>query len=170
MKKELVDPGKVYQEQMKHCGHSSVMIHPELLVYLKSSELVFWIEVCRRANMTKFPDGTFIAEIGDMARSVCMKERHAKDMLSSLVEIGFMKRYRKKGYRYEISYSSITTLLNVLDCSADELLCREIKAGKPVCYNWLTTLIEDCDPTETKILSDTLICLKASLRKNKTTE
>jgi hypothetical protein len=30
------------------------------------------------------------------------------------VEIGFVKRYRKKGYRYEISYSSITTLLNVL--------------------------------------------------------
>lgn len=115
MKKELVGPGKVYQEQMKHCGHSSVMIHPELLVYLKSSELLFWIEICRRANMTKFPDGTFIAEIGDMARSVCMKERHAKDMLSSLVEIGFVKRYRKKWYRYEISYSSITTLLNVLD-------------------------------------------------------
>ena len=115
MKQKLIDPGKVYQEQMKHCGHSSVMIHPELLVYLKSSELLFWIEICRRANMTKFPDGTFIAEIGDMARSVCMKERHAKDMLSSLVEIGFVKRYRKKGYRYEISYSSITTLLNVLD-------------------------------------------------------
>ncbi len=100
---------------MKQCGHSSVMIHPELLVYLKSSELLLWIEICRRANMTMFPDGSFVAEIKDMANSACIKERHAKDILTSLVEIGFIKRYRKKLYRYEVSYSSIQNLLGVLD-------------------------------------------------------
>lgn len=68
------------------------------------------------------------------------------------------------------SFEVFIAILNALDCSADELLCREIRFAKPLLDNWLTRLIEDCDPTEVKILSDALVSLKDTLRKNKTTE
>ena len=68
------------------------------------------------------------------------------------------------------SFEVFIAILNALDCSADELLCREINCAKPLLDNWLTRLVEDCDPTEVKILSDALVSLKDTLRKNKTTE
>jgi hypothetical protein len=58
----------------------------------------------------------------------------------------------------------------VLECSADDLLCREIVGAKPMLDCWLAELITDCDATETKILTDILICAKNTLRKNKVHE
>lgn len=110
------------------------------------------------------------ADIGRRIKQKRIERGFTQEKLSELIGIGPSHMSHIEGGTTVPSFEVFVTLLNVLDCSADELLCREIKAGKPVCDNWLTTLIEDCDPTETKILSDTLICLKASLRKNKTTE
>ena len=62
------------------------------------------------------------------------------------------------------------SILNALDCSADELLCRETNAGKPLLNSWLSEIIADCDPTETKILSDIVISAKETLRRNKISE
>lgn len=90
-----------------------------------------------------------------------------QEKLSELVGIGPSHMSHIEGGKTVPSFEVFVALLNVLDCSADELLCREISAGKMFCENWLTNLIADCDPTETKILSDTLISLKAILRRNK---
>ena len=68
------------------------------------------------------------------------------------------------------SFEVFISLCNVLEVSADELLCREIAVDKPILSNWLTALIEDCDATETKILTDILTSTKHTLRKNKVTE
>ena len=68
------------------------------------------------------------------------------------------------------SFEVFVAILNALDCSADELLCRETAAAKPILHSWLSELVADCDNTETKILSDIVVAAKHTLRKNKTTE
>lgn len=109
-------------------------------------------------------------DIGQRIKQKRIARGMTQEKLSELVGIGPSHMSHIEGGKTVPSLEVFITLLNVLDCSADELLCREIKTGKPVCENWLTQLIADCDPTETKILSDTLISLKATLRKNKTRE
>ena len=68
------------------------------------------------------------------------------------------------------SFEVFVAILNALECSADELLCRETKAAKPILTSWLTELVADCDSTEIKILSDIVAAAKQTLRKNKTTD
>ena len=55
-------------------------------------------------------------------------------------------------------------LINILGCSADELLCIEIKKSRPVFLRWLDDLLADCNSQELKIISETVRTLKVSLR------
>lgn len=109
-------------------------------------------------------------DIGQRIKQKRAERGFTQEKLSELVGIGPSHMSHIEGGTTVPSFEVFIALLNVLECSADELLCREIIAAKSVCDNWLTKLIEDCDPTETKILSDTLVNLKATLRKNKVRE
>ena len=59
----------------------------------------------------------------------------------------------------------VVTHINALDCSADELLCIEIKKAKPVFDSWMTEQLADCSADEAKIIKETVVSLKKSLRK-----
>lgn len=61
-------------------------------------------------------------------------------------------------------------IINFLDCSADEILCKEINTARPIVDNWLVDLVADCNKEEIKIISDTVTALKQSLRKNRNDE
>jgi len=106
-------------------------------------------------------------DIGQRIKEKRMDRGLTQEKLSEMIGIGPSHMSHIESGTTVPSFEVFLSLLNALDCSADELLCREIKTAKPICDNWLTSLIEDCDTTETKILSDTLISLKSTLRKNK---
>lgn len=106
-------------------------------------------------------------DIGQRIKQKRLEKGLTQEKLSELIGVGPSHMSHIEGGTTVPSFEVFITILNVLDCSADELLCREVKAAKPICDNWLTALMEDCDTTETKILSDTLVSLKAALRKNK---
>lgn len=61
-------------------------------------------------------------------------------------------------------------IINTLDCSADELLCLEVKQAKPIFTGWIAEALKDCGEKETRIITDTVLALKASLRKQKVDE
>ena len=42
------------------------------------------------------------------------------------------------------SLKTLIDIINALDCSADELLCIEIKKAKPVFDSWMTEQLADC--------------------------
>lgn len=109
-------------------------------------------------------DYTFI---GQRIRQKRIERGITQEKLSELVGIGPSHMSHIESGSTVPSFEVFISILNALNCSADELLCREVIAAKPVCENWLLELIEDCDATEIKILSDTLVSLKAILRKNK---
>ena len=60
---------------------------------------------------------------------------------------------------------ALIDIINALDCSADELLCIEIKKAKPVFDSWMTEQLADCSADEAKIIKETVVSLKKSLRK-----
>ena len=63
------------------------------------------------------------------------------------------------------SLKTLIDIINALDCSADELLCIEIQKAKPVFDNWMTEQLADCSADEAKIIKETVVNLKKSLRK-----
>ena len=109
----------------------------------------------------------------DIGKRISAKRKQLKisqEKLAELVGIGPSHMSHIENGTTVPSFEVFITLCNVLESSADELLCREIVASKPIMSNWLTTLIEDCDATETKILTDVLTCTNHTLRKNKVSE
>ena len=70
-----------------------------------------------------------------------------------------------KGHDAVPSLKTLIDIINALDCSADELLCIEIKKAKPVFDSWMTEQLADCSVDEAKIIKETVIGLKKSLRK-----
>ena len=110
------------------------------------------------------------ADIGLRIKQKRIKKGLTQDKLSELIGIGASHMSHLESGKTVPSMDVFIALCNVLECSADELLCREIVAAQPLMQNWLTDLIADCDCVETKILSDVLIATKNTLRKNKVTE
>lgn len=108
------------------------------------------------------------AYIGQRIKAKRTEKGLTQERLSELVGIGPSHMSHIESGSTVPSFEVFISILNALDCSSDELLCREIHAAKEHRDSWLTELISDCDPTEAKILSDALIALKATLRKNKT--
>ena len=106
-------------------------------------------------------------DIGKRIKQKRMEKGLTQDRLSELIGVGASHMSHMESGKTVPSMEVFIALCNVLACSADELLCREVKTAQPLMDNWLTGLIADCDETETKILTDLLISAKQTLRKNK---
>lgn len=109
-------------------------------------------------------------DIGQRIRMQRMKKNLTQERLSELVGIGASHMSHLESGKTVPSMDVFITLCNVLECSADELLCREVITAQPLMDHWLTELVSDCDQTEIKIITDTVTALKQTLRKNKITE
>jgi transcriptional regulator with XRE-family HTH domain len=109
-------------------------------------------------------------DVGQRIKEKRIERGLTQEKLSELVGIGPSHMSHIESGSTVPSFEVFISILNALNCSADELLCREVAAAKPLLNSWLSDIIEDCDPTETKILSDIVISAKQTLRKNKRTE
>ena len=109
-------------------------------------------------------------DVGQRIKEKRIERGLTQEKLSELVGIGSSHMSHIEGGSTVPSFEVFISILNALDCSADELLCREVAAAKPLLNSWLSDIIADCDPTETKILTDIVVAAKQTLRKNKTTE
>lgn len=106
-------------------------------------------------------------DIGQRIKQQRLKNGLTQERLSELVGIGPSHMSHIESGTTVPSLEVFISILNVLDCSADELLCRETKTGRALLNSWLSEIIADCDPTETKILTDIVVCAKQTLRKNR---
>ena len=106
-------------------------------------------------------------DIGKRIKKKRVEKGFTQERLSELIGVGPSHMSHMESGKTVPSMEVFITLCNVLECSADELLCREITAAQPLMKNWLTELVSDCDDIETKILSDILNSAKKTLRKNK---
>lgn len=107
-------------------------------------------------------------DIGKRIRKRRLEKGFTQDRLSELVGVGASHMSHMESGKTVPSMEVFISLCNVLECSADELLCREVVVAQPIMENWLIDLIADCDDVEMKVLTDILVAAKQTLRKNKT--
>ncbi len=109
-------------------------------------------------------------DIGQRIKAKRIENGLTQEKLSELIGVGPSHMSHIESGSTVPSFEVFISILNTLNCSADELLCREVAAAKPLLNSWLSDIIADCDPTETKILTDIVIAAKQTIRKNKTVD
>ena len=108
------------------------------------------------------------ASIGCKVKEIRVKKGITQEQLAEAVGVGVTHISHLETGSGTVSLKVFVAIVNYLDCSADELLCKEVSTAKPIVNNWLAELIEDCAQSEIKIISDTLTTLKDTLQKNRT--
>lgn len=110
------------------------------------------------------------ASIGYKIKQARLEKGITQEQLAEAVGVGVTHISHLETGSGTVSLKVFLAIVNYLDCSADELLCKEIKTARPIVDNWLAELVADCDQTEVKIIADTVTALKQTLRKNKPNE
>ena len=110
------------------------------------------------------------AHIGQQIKNKRISKGLTQEQLSECIGVGPSHMSHLESGKTVPSMEVFISLCNALECSADELLCKEISIARPIVDHWLTALVADCDQTEIKIITDTVVALKQTLRKNKTIE
>ena len=110
------------------------------------------------------------ASIGYKVKQIRQSRGVTQEQLAEAVGVGVTHISHLETGSGTVSLKVFLAIVNYLECSADEILCKEIYTVRPILNNWLAELVADCDSTEVKIIADTVATLKQSLRKNKTSE
>ena len=110
------------------------------------------------------------ASIGFKVRQARKSRGVTQEQLAEAAGVGVTHISHLETGSGTVSLKVFVAIVNYLDCSIDELLCKEVKNARPLVDNWLAELVNDCDPTEIKIIADTVVALKKTLRKNKCEE
>lgn len=110
------------------------------------------------------------ASIGQEVKKIRQSKGVTQEELAEAVGVGVTHISHLETGSGTVSLKVFLAIVNYLECSADELLCKEITTARPIVDNWLANLVADCDTTEIKIIADMVASLKQTLRKNKTVE
>ena len=108
--------------------------------------------------------------IGQKVKQIRLNKGVTQEQLAEAVGVGVTHISHLETGSGTVSLKVFLAIVNYLECSADEILCKEISMARPIVNNWLADLVADCDQTEVKIIADTVTTLKHTLRKNKSTE
>ena len=106
------------------------------------------------------------ASIGYKVKQIRQSKGITQEQLAEAVGVGVTHISHLETGSGTVSLEVFLAIVNYLDCSADEILCKEINTAKPIVDNWLSELVADCSKAEVKIIADTVAALKQTLRKN----
>ncbi len=110
------------------------------------------------------------ASIGHKVKQIRVGNGVTQEELAEAAGVGVTHISHLETGSGTVSLKVFLAIVNYLGCSADEILCKEIKKDRPIVDSWLAELVADCDETEVKIIADTVATLKQTLRKNITAE
>ncbi len=106
------------------------------------------------------------ASIGYKVKQIRLRKGITQEQLAEAAGVGVTHISHLETGASTVSLKVFIGIVNFLECSADELLCKEITTARPIVDNWLVDMVADCDKTEIKIIADTVQALKQSLRTN----
>lgn len=110
--------------------------------------------------MIDYPD------IGARIRKIRLSKGMSQEKLAEACDVGVSHISHVECGHTIPSMKLFLAIVNTLECSADELLCKEIKTAKPIVSSWLSEMVADCTDEEVKIISDMVLSLKDSLRRH----
>ena len=94
------------------------------------------------------------AFIGARLREARIRKNMTQEKLAAMTDVGS-------------THISHMQMMNILDGDPAEVLCMEMRSARPVLNSWLSDLVADCNEDEVKIITDTVMALKASLHRNR---
>ncbi len=105
-------------------------------------------------------------DIGSRIRTVRLAKNMTQEKLAEAVQVGTTHISHIETGNTIPSLKTFLAIVNVLDCSADELLCREIDQARPIFTSWLSELVADCSEQEIKVIADMVTSMTTSLRRH----
>ena len=109
-------------------------------------------------------------DIGMRIRTIRLERKMTQEQLAEAVGVGVTHISHIETGNSIPSVQLLVDIINTLDCSADDLLCIEIKKSRPVYNTWISDLLSDCSSDEVKLITDTVIAMKESMRRLQSAE
>ncbi len=106
-------------------------------------------------------------DIGKRIRKIRLERKMTQEQLAEAAGVGVTHISHIETGNGIPSVQVLIDIINALECSADELLCIELRQSRPILQSWLGDLVADCSDTEIKLIADMAASLKASLRRLK---
>lgn len=106
-------------------------------------------------------------DVGTRIRAVRQSKKMTQERLADAVGVGVTHISHIETGNSIPSLQVFVDILNTLDCSADELLCLELEQAQPRFDSWIKDVFADCTDKERKLIVDTILALKASMRRLK---
>ena len=103
-------------------------------------------------------------DIGNRIRNIRMQRGLSQEQLAEAVGVGTAHISHIETGNSTPSLRTMVDIINALGCSADELLCMEVIKAQPSFDCWIGGLLSDCSISERKVITETIIALKDSLR------
>ena len=107
--------------------------------------------------------------IGARIRAVRLAKKLTQEQLAEATGVGVTHISHIETGNSVPCLQVMVDIINALDCSADELLCMEIRQARPLLDSWLSELVADCDDAEVKLITGMVVSLKAFLQRLKIT-
>ena len=108
--------------------------------------------------------------VGLRIRAVRLEKKLTQEKLAEAAGVGVTHISHIETGNSIPSLQVTVDIVNALGCSMDELLCMDVEQARSVRDNWLGELVADCSGEEVKLITDTVLALKDSLRRLKLTE
>ena len=105
--------------------------------------------------------------IGARIREARLRKKLSQEQLAAMVDVGTSHISHIETSVTIPSTKLLVELMNILDCDPNEVLCMETRSTRPILNSWLSELVADCNEDEIKIITDTVMALKTSLRRNR---
>ena len=109
-------------------------------------------------------------DIGMRIRTIRRSRKMTQEQLADKVGVGITHISHIETGNSMPSSQVLVDIINALGCSADELLCIEIEKARPLYNSWVNELVADCNKQEIKLITDTMVALKESVRRLKLPE
>ncbi len=103
--------------------------------------------------------------LGSRIRAIRQEKKITQEKLAEAAGVGVTHISHIETGNSIPSLQTLVDIINALDCSADELFCMEVNRARPLLNSWLSELVADCNSTEIKLITDTVIALKSSVRR-----
>lgn len=107
-------------------------------------------------------------DIGNRIRTIRTEQKMSQEVLAEKAGVGVSHISHIETGKSIPSLQTFVDILNALDCSADELLCIEVKKARPIYESWIAEMLADCSQNEIKLITELVLTTKATLRRLET--
>ena len=105
--------------------------------------------------------------LGSRIRAMRLERKITQEKLAEAAGVGVTHISHIETGNSIPSLQTLVDIINALDCTADELLCMEVRQSRPMLNNWLGELVSDCSDSEVKLITDMVVAMKAAMRRLK---